>query len=153
MRFGHAEVGQLESQGLAGHRRSIVGMNEELAFPDALSRDALPNKLLGQFCGFALSHHPADDKAAEQVEDYVEIKVGPLGRTAQFRNIPSPDLVGSCGQQFWFPINGMTELVTTLADLAVFFEQPVHGTRRANREALVQQSGMNLRRRLIDESR
>jgi hypothetical protein len=46
----------------------------------------------------------------------------------------------------------MTELVTTLADLAVFFEQSVHGTRRANIEALVQQSGMNLRRRLIDES-
>src|SRR5947209_331478 len=100
-------------------------MNQELAFRDALLVDALSHELRGQFCAFALSHHPADHKTTEQVEDDLEIKVGPLERAAQLGDVPSPHLVGLPGQQFRLAINRMSELVTTLAHLAVLHEEAV----------------------------
>src|SRR5947209_3766536 len=127
-------------------------MNQELAFRDALLVDALSHELRGQFCAFALSHHPADHKTTEQVEDDLEIKVGPLERAAQLGDVPSPHLVGLRGQQFRLAINRMSELVTTLAHLAVLLEQAVPGARRTNVAPLIQQGGMHLVRRLVEES-
>src|SRR3954462_12099775 len=73
-------------------------MNQELAFRNALLVDALSHELLGQFCAFALSHHPADHKTTEQVEDDVEIKVGPLERAAQLGDVAWP-AVPACDKQ------------------------------------------------------
>jgi len=42
--------------------------------------DGLLDELLGQFGAFPGRDHPAGDVAAEDVEDDVEIEVGPLGR-------------------------------------------------------------------------
>src|SRR3982751_1024551 len=130
----------------------MVGRKQELAFRDAWLEDALSDELLGQFCAFALSHHPADHKTTEQVEDDVEIKVGTVERAAPLVDVPSPHLVGWRGQPFRFAINGMSELVTTLAHLAVLLEQAVHGARRTNVAPLLQQGGLHLVRCLVEKS-
>ena len=67
--------------------------------------------LLGQCGAFARRHHPADHVAAEDVEDDVEVEVGPLGGTAQFGDVPAPQLVGRGGQQLRLLVLGMGELI------------------------------------------
>jgi hypothetical protein len=45
------------------------------------------DQLLGQAGGFACSDHPPDRVAAEDIQDVVEVVVGPLGGSQQFRNM------------------------------------------------------------------
>jgi hypothetical protein len=64
-----------------------------------------------RLAGSALSHfsdHPADDVAAEDVQDHVEIEVGPFDWPEQFGDVPTPDLIRAGGQQRRFLV-GMTE--------------------------------------------
>jgi hypothetical protein len=53
-------------------------MERELIGLDALFLAALLDQSLGQFRAFAISDHPAGDVTAEDIEDHVEIKVGPF---------------------------------------------------------------------------
>ena len=52
---------------------------------------------------FAVGDPPADDVAAEDVDDDVEIEVGPFGRAHQLGDVPGPDLVGGVASNsgFW----------------------------------------------------
>src|SRR6266704_3202229 len=78
---------------------------------------------LGQLRAFAHGHHPAGDVAAEDIEDHVEIKVGPLGGPQQLGDVPAPELIGRGGQKFRFLIRRMGKLVAALAGFAPSFEQ------------------------------
>ena len=80
--LGDAQIGQQKGHRLGAHDRAAVGMDGELAGRDDLFCASLLDELLGQFGAFARRDHPAGDVAAEDVEDDVEIEVGPLGRTA-----------------------------------------------------------------------
>ena len=71
--------------------------------------------------------HPADDVAAEDVEDDVEVEVGPLHRAQQFRDVPRPDLVRGGRQQFRLLVDRVAELVAALLDLCLLIEDAVHG--------------------------
>ena len=48
---------------------------------------------------FSVSQHPANHVAGEDVEDDVEVVVGPLDGATKLRYIPRPNLVGRFGQQ------------------------------------------------------
>src|SRR3954447_8930341 len=54
---------------------------------------------------------PADDPAAEDVENDVEIEVGPFRRSGQLRDIPRPDLIGAFGEQFGLGVDRVAQLV------------------------------------------
>jgi hypothetical protein len=60
--------------------------------------------------------------------------------------------LGARGNEFRLLIGKVAQLLVPLTDLAVLFQQPVHGTRRANVEALVQQRGVDLVRGWIHEA-
>jgi hypothetical protein len=45
---------------------------------------------------------PADDASAENVDDDVEIEIGPFGGPHQLGDVPGPDLVGRLRQQLRF---------------------------------------------------
>lgn len=77
--LGHTEISQKESDWFGSHGRSAVGMQTELAWLDVLLFVGFFDKLFGQFGTLAGSQHPTDDVTAEDIEDNVEIKVGPLG--------------------------------------------------------------------------
>src|SRR6185437_3829781 len=110
------------------HGRTAVGMNAELAGLDVLLLASFLDELAGQSGAFAQGHHPADHVAAEDVEDDIEIKVGPLGGTAQLSDVPAPQLIGSGGQQLPHLISSMSNLIAALARGAVLLQHPPHGT-------------------------
>ena len=90
MGLGDAEVGQQEGDGFAAHRRAAVGVEGELIRQDDLLFGSFLDELPGEFGSFARRHHPTDDVAAEDVQDHVEIEVGPLYGTTQLGDVPAP---------------------------------------------------------------
>ena len=64
-------------------------MDGELATLDALPRARLGNQLLREPGRLCIGHHPADDVAAEHVEDYVQVEVGPLDQMRRVKPLPT----------------------------------------------------------------
>src|ERR1700689_3647388 len=108
-------------------------------------------KLLEQDGVFNIGDTPADNAAAEDIEDDIQVEIRPFGRSHQFRNIPRPDLVGGFGQQLGLVVDRMTELVAAFADLAVCGQDAIQGSDRAKIDALVEQGGVDLGGGQIDE--
>ena len=94
-------------------------MQGQRAGHDILFVDGIGDQLLGEFRGFPVGDHPTDDVAAENIEDHVQVKVRPLDRPLQFRNIPAPDFVRPDREQFGLGIHGMTPLSAPITDLTV----------------------------------
>src|SRR5438876_2162692 len=118
-------------------------MKSELVGLDLLLLTSFFDELLGQLGAFARSHHPADDITTENVEDHVEVKIGPLGRAAKLGDVPAPKLIGGAGQKFRFLILGMDELIAALASCAIFFQHTIHGPSRAKILAFIEQRGVD----------
>jgi hypothetical protein len=97
--------------------------------------------------------HPSDDVPAENIEDDIKVKVGPLDRSLELGDIPGPHLVGGCGQEFGFLIMIPVVPPSSLFDIAVNgFEDSVHGPDRTMITPLIQERGIDFMRRLILES-
>ena len=114
-------------------------MDAQLAAGDALLGAGRGDQLLGQDGGFAGGDHPADDVAAENVEDDVQVEVGPLGPPEELGDVPAPQLVRLRREQLGTRVVGMPELVAPLPDLLIRRENPVHRALRRQVAALVQQ--------------
>ena len=84
----HPEIRQQQRHGLASHGRAPIRMEEQLAWPDPLHRAGLGDEPLGQRGGLAWRDHPPNHVSAEDIEDHVEVEVGPLHRTQEFCDIP-----------------------------------------------------------------
>src|SRR5664279_2254537 len=152
VRLGDSQICQQKSHRLGGHRGSAIGVEVELAGHDELLVAGVADQALGELGAFAIGYHPADDIAAEDVQDHVEIEIGPLHRPQQLGDVPTPDLVGSRGQQLRLLIGGMTELVATFPHFAVFGQDPVHRAERTQKNAFIQQGGKDLRRSLVPKT-
>ena len=96
--LGDAELGEQEGHRLRPHRAPAVGVDRELPRYDALLCDGLLDELLGHVGRLAVLDHPADHVAAEDVQDDIQVKVGPLRRSEQLGDIPAPELVGPLGE-------------------------------------------------------
>ena len=114
-------------------------MDRELITADALLDERLANHFCGEMLGFPAGQHPSHDVAAVDVEDHVEVVVGPLRRSEQLRDVPRPDLIGSRGHQLRFGIRGMSELVASFADSHVGVEDTVHRSDGTEICAMIQQ--------------
>src|SRR5689334_14957248 len=97
-------------------------------------------------------NHPTNNIAAEDIEDDVQVKVGPLGRSAQLGDVPTPQLIRGGGQQFRLLISRMDELVAALARCSILFQNPIHGSSRAKILAFIEQSRMDGCRRAVLEA-
>jgi hypothetical protein len=115
--FGDAQIGEQKGHGLGGHGGTPVGVEGELAGDDLVLGTGFGDELAGQFLALPMRHHPADDIPAEDVEDYIEVEVGPLGGAQQLGDVPTPELIGSGGQQLRFLVGRMDELVAAFAAL------------------------------------
>ena len=114
MGFGDAQIGQQEGDWLGGHGEAAVGVNGELSRLDVLLLASVFEEPLGQFGALARRDHPADDVAAEDIEDDVQVEAGQLGRAEQLGDAPAPELIGSGRQQFRLLIRRVRELVAAL---------------------------------------
>ena len=84
MRARHAEIGQQERHRLGAHRPAAIGVQREDLRGDLLLLGGLLDQRLGQLRGLAVLHGPADDEAAEHVEDHVQVEVRPLRGPSSF---------------------------------------------------------------------
>jgi hypothetical protein len=153
VRAGDPEIGEQEGGGLGFHRPAPIGMQGQLAGCHLVLGDGVLQQRLEEGGTFAIGDAPADHAAAEDVEDDVEVEVAPLGWPHQLGDVPGPDLIGAFSQQFGLLVGGMPELGAALADFAVLGEDAVHGADRAVVDALVEQAGVDLGRRLVGEAR
>src|SRR5208283_1892174 len=101
-------------------------MNRELISPDILLCTGFANKSLSQYRRFRRGYHPADNIAAEDIHDHIQVKVSPLYRTQEFGDVPGPNLVWRCSQKLWLMIHRVTQLVSALLDLLVLIKDPIH---------------------------
>jgi len=79
------------------HRAAVVGVQHEGAGEAALGPDRLAHEIGGVLSAFALVDLPADDLAAEDVEDQVEIKEHAPDWTRHPGDVPAPDFAGTAG--------------------------------------------------------
>src|SRR5207245_3128786 len=88
-------------------------------------------------------NNPACDVAAENIQDYVEVEVGPLHGSEQLGDVPAPELIGSRGQQFWFLVGRMCQLIATFAGLPALLEQTIHAADGAEIFPFIEQRRIN----------
>jgi len=106
-------------------------MKGELVGLDRLLGAALLGETLSERCRFPACKHLADHITAEDVEDPVEMEVGPLDGPKKLGHVPRPDLVWRGGQELGFYIGRVAELVVPLPELAFLLQDTVHGSNRA----------------------
>src|SRR5918912_2989894 len=83
--------------GGALHWAAVVGVQDEGAGEAALGPDRLAHELGGQLGTFALVDLPADDLAAVDIEDQVEVEEHAPDRAGHPGDVPAPDLAGAAG--------------------------------------------------------
>ena len=114
--------------------------------------DRVVEQRLEQNSALGIGDAPADDAAAEDVEDDIEIEVAPLGWPHQLGDVPGPDLVWMFRQQLGFLVDRVAELLAAFANLVVLAEDAIHGADRAVVDTFIEQAGVNLGRRLVGEA-
>ena len=72
-------------------------MNDQLVRIDLLFINCFLDQLLGQIGTLSMSKHPADGVAAVDVDDRVEIVIGPFFRAFELGDVPRPHFVGAGG--------------------------------------------------------
>ena len=102
----HAEIGQQQGHGLTPHRAPTIRVEGQLARLNAVLRTRFGDEALGQPCALMRREHPADNVTAEDVEDHVQIEVGPLDRAEQLGNVPAPDFVGPAPSKRRYIVRG-----------------------------------------------
>ena len=113
-------------------------MENQLIPVDSLFVTAFTNQRLGQTCRFTIGHHPAHNLATENVENHVQVEVGPLPRPLELCTIPTPHLIRTRGQQLRSGIGRMTALVPPFANLFIRIQDSIHRARRTQIALFVQ---------------
>src|SRR6478672_9987274 len=88
---------RLTRTGGALHRTAVVGMQHEGTGEAALGPDRFAHEIGGVLGAFARVDLPADDLAAEDVEDQVEVEEHAPDWTRHPGDVPAPDLAGAAG--------------------------------------------------------
>jgi hypothetical protein len=94
------------------------------------------------FCqggGFGLGDQPADHVAAVDVDDHIQVEVGPFRRPVQLGDVPRPALIRFRRDQFGLHPRRVHRLAATLLDLVVRAQNPIHGGDRGQVGAVVEQ--------------
>ena len=152
-RARHSGTGGQQGGRAGLHRAALVGARRQLAGRHVVLGDRIIEQRPEQRGALGVGHATPDDPAAEDVEDHVKVEAAPFGGPHQLGNVPRPDLVRTFCQEFGLLVGGMAALRTALADLAVLAKQPIHGANRAVVDALIEQTGVDLGRRLVSEAR
>jgi len=88
VRLGDTEVCQQLDRDFGFHGRAAVGMERELSGRHLVLGRSILEQHLEQSGVFGIGDTPADDAAAEDVDDDIEIEIGPLCRPHQLCDVP-----------------------------------------------------------------
>src|SRR5664280_3787607 len=92
-------------------------MQGQLVAGHALFDDGVVDQSPGELGPLGSGQHPANRVAAEDVQDDVEVVVGPLLGSVQLGDVPRPDLVLSGGDELGLLVGGMGGLAPAFTDL------------------------------------
>jgi hypothetical protein len=124
-------------------------MDSQWARHNLLLLAAFSDELFGSVCRFARGDPPARDITAENVQNHVQIIVGPFHRTTQFGDVPTPQRIGARGESFRLGLDGTMQLIAALPALAFCFQQPVHRPEGAVVSTFLEPGSLHLRGRAI----
>ena len=82
MGLGDIEIHEQFGHEFGSHAGPAIGVQGELSWGDIVLGNGLRDELLRQLGALALCDHPTHDIAAEDIQDDVEMEVGPLLGTA-----------------------------------------------------------------------
>ena len=102
-------------------------MQRELAAGYTLRGNRFIHQSLREFGEFGAGQHPARDVEAVNIEDHVEVVVGPLLGPMEFCYVPTPNLIGLGGNQLGLFVRGVGSLATSFTDFVVFAQYAIHG--------------------------
>jgi hypothetical protein len=108
-----------------------VGMQPKLTRFDTFFFASLENEAPRQRGGLSMRQKPANNVAAVDVEDDVQVVIVPPVRTEQLRDVPGPNLVRCCGAQLGFRIVRMSKLIASFPQAATLPQNAVHRTHGA----------------------
>ncbi len=111
----------------------------------------LLDEFFGQNAGFMGVDVNPDDVARVDVDHHVGIEVGALDRAGELGDVPRIHLPRCGRDQLRARFGRMPRQPTTLLDLLVLVQHPVHRGHRTQVDALVEQLGIDLQRRQIDK--
>ena len=124
---------------------AVVGMKNERTGQAPLGPDRALQDLGGELGRLAVVDLPADDLAAEDVDDEIEVEEGTGDRPRQPRYVPRPDLARCLGLEAggWLAVRGRTGATAAMV-LASLAQHPVEAGFRGDPDALVGQSRHDL---------
>jgi len=99
--------------------RQLVGIDPVLA-------DAVRQQSLRREGVLPASHHPAHHVTTVDVDDHVQVVIGPLGRTVELGDVPAPHRVGLLGYQLRLDQSGVDRVVPSLVNLISGPQDAVH---------------------------
>ena len=143
VRFDDSQIRQEERHGLGPHRRAAIGGQGQLARLDVLLLAGVGNQPLGQLRALARCHHPADHIPAEDIQNDIEVEVGPFGCPLQFGDVSAPELIRRSGQKLRLLIRRVGELIAALTSFTIQFQKAAHRAERTVIHAFVQQGGVD----------
>ncbi len=88
MRLGDPEIGEQLTNRVRDHRTTAIGMNGQLALPDILPHAGLGNQVLGLRGQLPVGHHPTHIVPAEDIQDLVQVVIGPRCRPFEIGDVP-----------------------------------------------------------------
>jgi hypothetical protein len=118
---------------------------------NALLRAGRGDQLPGQGSGLAAGGHPADDVAAVDVQDHVQVVIGSFRRAVRLGDVPRPALVRSLGYEPGLDRSGAGGPRAPLAAFAGLAQHPVVGGHRPQVGARIQQRRPDFIRRGVLE--
>src|ERR1035437_2823659 len=127
-------------------------MDQELTRFYHLLLAGLRNQFTGKGGKFPVGHHPSHYIAAVNVEDDIEVVVGPLYRALELRDIPTPCFVGRLREDLRLCVLGTGYLPSPFFQLTFLFEDPVHGAHRTEIALLIEEGRVDFPGSLVDET-
>ncbi len=140
----HAEVHHQLADRFGAHGTSSIGVNGERVAGDPLSENRVLDEFLGELGVFVRGHQPVEDVATEDVQDHVEVVEEAPSGTAEFRDVPAPDLIGTRRQQLGSLLRRVRALGPSITRRTAARQQPMHGRGRAEVDALVESARVDL---------
>lgn len=151
IRLGDAEGGQELGNGVGLHIWATVAVDRELITMDAFLDERLADQSFGQMLGFPVGEHPVHDVPAVDVEDHVEVAVGPLCQPSELCDVRGPDLIRGGGHEPRNGVGGVAQLIVAFPDLLIGLEDTVHRADGAEIGALIQKIRVDFGRGLVGE--
>src|SRR3954454_12430404 len=131
--------------GRALHRAAVVGVQDKRAGEAALGPDRLAHEIGGQLGSFVLVDLPADDLAAVDIEDQVEVEEPAPDWAGHPGDVPAPDLAGTAGAVAGWRLATRRRLGPAAMVLLTFGSQDaVEAGFRSDEAALVCEAGHDL---------